>query len=354
MAAAQGLWLEGRVLRADSTPLPDAWVVLHQVTMDGGGPQDSVRTGRTGTFRLAVSAPDTTSLYMVSTTYRGLTYFSQVRTARDSGGPLEPLVVYDTSSTGPAISVAQRHIVIRDAEGSGRRSVLDLVALANDGDRTRIAGEPPQPTWIGRIPADAGNFTVGQGDVSSEAVRLVGDSVVVTAPIPPGVKQLVLSYDVPGGREVRLPIDQPAERLLVLLSDTGAVVTEGPLMRRGTEVFDETQFAVFSGTAAAAGGAMVFSFTRRRLPAATATAVIAGVAALLLLLAVPLLARRSPDTLRARPPETPDALARAIAALDAEHERQPRSPAETEAYLGERAALKRRLADLLAPPRAGT
>jgi hypothetical protein len=270
--------------------------------MDSGGPRDSVRTGRTGAFRLAVTAPDTTALYMVSTTYRGLTYFSQVRTARDSGGPLEPLVVYDTSSTGPAISVAQRHIVIRDAEGSGRRSVLELVALANDGDRTRIAGEPPQPTWIGRIPADAANFTVGQGDVSSEAVRLAGDSVVVTAPIPPGVKQLILTYDVPGGREVRLPIDQPADRLLVLLSDTGAVVTDGPLMRQGTEVFDDTQFAVFSGTAQAGGDAMVFSFTRRRVPTATATAVMPG-RGLLLLLAIPLLARRSPEAVRARAPE---------------------------------------------------
>lgn len=354
MSAGQGLRLEGRVIRADSTPLPDAWVVLHQVTMDSGGPRDSVRTGRTGAFRLAVTAPDTTALYMVSTTYRGLTYFSQVRTARDSGGPLEPLVVYDTSSTGPAISVAQRHIVIRDAEGSGRRSVLELVALANDGDRTRIAGEPPRPTWIGRIPADAANFTVGQGDVSSEAVRLVGDSVVVTAPIPPGVKQLILTYDVPGGREVRLPLDQPADRLLVLLSDTGAVVTDGPLMRQGTEVFDDTQFAVFSGTAQAGGGAMVFSFTRRRVPTATATAIIAGVAALLLLLAIPMLARRSPEAARARAPETPDALARAIAALDAEHERQARSPAETKTYQAQRAALKGRLADLLAQRRAGT
>jgi hypothetical protein len=352
-AAGQALRLEGRVLRADSTPLPDAWVVLHQVTMDSGGPRDSVRTSRAGAFRLAVAAPDTMALYMVSTMYRGLTYFSQVRTARDTGGPLDPLVVYDTSSTAPAIGVAQRHIVIRDDAGGGRRSVLELVALANDGNRTRIAGEPPRPTWIGRIPRDAANFTVGQGDVSSEAVRLVGDSVVVTAPIPPGVKQLVFTYDVPGGRELRLPVDQPAQRLLVLLSDTGAVVTDGPLARRGTETFDDTHFAVFSGSAGAAGGSMVFSFTGRRFTPATATAIIAAVAALLLLLAVPLLARRSPEAARARPPETAEALARAIAALDTEHERGPGGAAETQTYQARRAELKRRLSQLLARRSAG-
>lgn len=288
------------------------------------------------------------ALYMASTTYRGLTYFSDVRTARDTGGPLNPLVVYDTSSTGPAIGVAQRHIVIRGGDGGGRRSVLELVALANDGGRTRIAGEPPRPTWVGRIAAGAEHFEVGQGDVSSEAVRLVGDSVVVTAPIPPGVKQLVFTYDVPGTDELRLPIDQPADRLLILASDTAAVVTGGPLMRRGTEVFDDTQFAVFSGTAAAAGDDMVFRFSRRRIMPLTATAVIAGVAALLLLLAIPLLTRRQPAGARAGPPETPEALARAIAVLDAGHERGPRSPADVAAYQSQRAALKQRLTDLLA------
>lgn len=320
--------------------------------MDGGGPQDSVRAGRAGAFRFRVAAPDTTALYMVSTTFRGLTYFSDARTARDTGGPLDPLVVYDTSSSGPVIAVAQRHIVIRGGEGTGGRAVLELVALANDGGLTRIAGEPPRPTWVGRIPAGAENFAVGQGDVSAEAVRRAGDSVVVTAPIPPGIKQLVFTYDLPGQRELRLPIDQPAARLLVLLSDTGAVVTEGPLVRRGTEVFDDTQFAVFSGTAETAG-VMGFRFTRRGVSAVTATAVIAGVAGLLLLLAIPLLARRSPAAARAAPPETPDALARAIAALDADHERETRSPADVAAYQAQRAALKQRLTDLLARRPAG-
>jgi hypothetical protein len=347
-AAGQGLRLEGRVLRADSTPLADAWVVLHRVTMDSGGPQDSVRAGRTGSFRLVVTAPDTTALYMVSTTYRGLTYFSDVRTARDTSGPLSPLVVYDTSSTGPAIRVAQRHIVIRGGEGGGRRSVLELVALANDGDRTRIAGEPPRPTWVGRIASGAGSFAVEQGDVSAEAVRLVGDSVVVTAPLAPGVKQLVFTYDVAGGPELRLPLDQPADRLLVLLADTGAVVTAGPLMRRGTEVFDDTQFALFSGAAETGGDAMVFRFSRRRFTPVTATAVIAGLAAVLLLLATPLLARRSPDVARAAPPETPDALARAIAVLDAEHERGPKTDADVAAYRQRREMLKQRLTEMLA------
>lgn len=337
---------------ADSLPLPAAWVVLHQVTMEGGGPLDSVRSGRDGTFRLRRAAPDTTALYMASTTYLGLTYFSRVVTGRDSTVALDPLVVFDTSSAGPAITVAQRHIVVRTGEVSGTRTVLELVALANDGHRARIAGEPARPTWVGRLPAGASNVELGQGDISSQAVQVVGDSLVVTAAVPPGVKQLVFTYTVPAGEELRLPIDHPAERLLVLIEDTTATVTEGPLERRGVEVFNDASFVMFSG-AAAAGGLMAFRFSRPAFSPNMLVLVIVGIAGALLVFAIPLLRRTTPTAQRAHPPETPEALARAIAALDAAHERGPRGAADTAAWQAERAALKARLAAALARGRAG-
>lgn len=348
--------LEGRVLfgrPADSVALPGAWVVLHEVTMQGGGPVDSVRSARDGAFRLRRAAPDTTALYMASTSHLGLTYFSQVVTGRDSTVALEPLVVFDTSSTAPAITVAQRHIIVRTGEAAGSRTVLELVALANDGHVARVAGEPARPTWVGRLPAGASDFTVGQGDISTQAVEVVGDSVVVTAPVPPGVKQLVFTYTVPARDELRLPIDQPAERLLVLLEDTTAALTEGPLERRGVEVFSEAPFAMFSGAASAGGGVMAFRFSKPAFSANTLVLIVVGLSAGLLLFAVPLLRRSTPAGLRALPPDTPEALARSIAALDAAYEAGPKGPADTAAWQRERAALKARLSDLLARQRAG-
>ena len=93
-AAQQGVRLEGQVLRgrvADSVPVPGAWVVLHEVTMSGGGPVDSLRAGPDGTFRLRRAQPDTAALYMASTTWDGITYFSQVVTGRDTTALLDPL-----------------------------------------------------------------------------------------------------------------------------------------------------------------------------------------------------------------------------------------------------------------------
>jgi len=334
-------------------PLPGAWVVLHEVTMGGGGPVDSLRAGSDGSFRLRRARPDTGALYMASATYEGITYFSQVITGHDTTALLEPLVVYDTSSTGPPVTVAQRHIVVR--RGANVRSVLELVALANDGDRARIAGDPPHPTWVGRLPKGATGFVVGQGDVSDQAIQAVGDSVVMTAPVPPGVKQLVFSYDVPADKELRLPLDQPAERLLVLLEDTAATLVDGPLTRRGVQVFNDVQFVMFDGAAPTADGDMVFAFTKRRFGGNTLILVIAAIAAVLLLVAAPLLRRSTPEPLRARAPETPETLAREIALLDAEHERRTgTSPADEAQYQKERAALKARLNEALAAGRRGS
>jgi hypothetical protein len=191
--------------------------------------------------------------------------------------------------------------------------------------------------------------------VSPEAVQVVGDTIVVTAPVPPGVKQLVFTYEIAADRELTVPIDQPAERLLVLVEDTTATVIDGPLARRGVQVFNDAQFAVFDGVAASGGEAMVFGFDRHGLPGSTMTLVVVGTAALLLFLAVPLLARRRTGVTVVAPPDSPDSLARAIALLDAEHQRQPdRSPAADEAYRHRRATLKAQLTDALARRRAGS
>jgi len=48
--SAQTVSVSGRVLRGgrDTVPLSGAWVVLHRVTRDAGGPLDSVRSDARG------------------------------------------------------------------------------------------------------------------------------------------------------------------------------------------------------------------------------------------------------------------------------------------------------------------
>src|SRR5207247_8715631 len=107
-----------------ATPLARAWVVLHEVSMGGrGGPIDSVRSGARGAYALAIARPDSDAIYVVSSWYHGIAYFSEpIRPARRKAVSVAPLTVYDTSATGPAVRVAGRVYTIMAAQGGGKRA----------------------------------------------------------------------------------------------------------------------------------------------------------------------------------------------------------------------------------------
>jgi hypothetical protein len=356
-AAAQALRLGGRVLRAagaDSVPLPGAWAVLHAVTMQGGGPVDSVRTDGAGRYRLGVARSDSAALYMVSVTYAGVTYFSDAQHARQVRDTVPALVVFDTSSVAPPITVGQRHIVVRAAEAGRGRSVLEIVLLDNGGTKTRISADSTTPLWAGALPPGATDFQVGQSDVSAEAVVQAGDSVFVTAPIPPGQKQIVFTYTLRAAPELRLPLGAATGRVLVLLEDTAATQVSGPLTRRGVETFEDTHFALFDGLVPPGGAVAVFRFTPsgRNMTSIIVIALVVLVAAILGL-TLPLLWRRRTTAPVPVGPETAESLARQIAVLDRAFEQGPRTRDAETAYRARRAELKRRLAAALASGRAG-
>src|SRR6267378_2044842 len=76
--SSQEVTVSGRVLRGggDTVALPNAWVVLHKVTRESGGPVDSVRTDARGRYRIPLRQPDSASVYVLSAWYDSLAYFS--------------------------------------------------------------------------------------------------------------------------------------------------------------------------------------------------------------------------------------------------------------------------------------
>jgi hypothetical protein len=262
------LGVSGRVLYGGpaGTPLPHAWVVLHRVTMGGGGgPIDSVRTGGDGAFTLSVAHADTGAMYVVSTWRDGIVYFSEPVRASGPRARLQPLLVYDTSSTGPQVQVARRVITVARPKQDGARDVLELVELHNPGTKTRIPTDTLRPTWIGAVPTAAVQFQVAQGDLSPQAVALHGDSVNVFGPLPPGdAKQLSYAYVVPGTEtRLALPIDQATAELDLLIEDTTALVTAPQLEQLGVHEIEGRRFASYRTRALPAGAAVSIAFSAR-------------------------------------------------------------------------------------------
>jgi hypothetical protein len=311
------------------------------------GPVDSVVSGRDGGFRFALD-PDTAALHLLSARHDGIEYFSTPLDGRGAGRDRSVrLVVHDTSSTAP-VTVSARHVVIPRPGGDGSREVLDLVLLANAGNRTRVAPDSLSPSWTGPLPPGSEGLELGESDVSPDAVMRRGDTAIVSAPIAPGEKQLAFQYHLPAGRrEIEIPVGAEAVGLSVLLEEPGASATGPGLALADSQAIEGRSFRRWTGEVPANATVRVV------LPGAApnATPVLAVMVALLALALLGAAWRSLP---RKRPVPA-DRLVGEIALLDTRYQGREAetAPEEWAGYLERRAKLKAEVAAALARESGG-
>ena len=339
-----------RPVDGDSTAVSGARVVLHRVGQADQGPVDSTSSGPDGEFRFRL-VPDTSVLYLLSARYQGIEYFSfplDRASARDPS-PVT-LVVRDTSSRTP-VTVSARHVVIPRPGEDGSREVLDLLLLVNQGTETRVAPDSLGSSWSGPLPPASEGLELGESDVSPDAVNRRGDSVLVSAPIAPGEKQLALQYHLPaGGQAVELPVGAEPVSLNVLLEEPGASAAGPGLATSDSQTIEGRWFRRWTGDVPA-NAVIRISLPGGGGSSAPVIAALVTVLALALLLAGwRILPRGAAAAAPATGPDEADRLVNEIAALDASYQgREAELPAEEWIrYLERRAALKAEVAATLA------
>jgi hypothetical protein len=357
LAAQSGgpLVLAGRlvVVRGrDSTALGGAMVVAHRVGAEQQGPVDSAATDAAGRFRFVVARPESASVYVVSSRYAGIGYFSEPFGAaqRDRAHRIT-LAVYDTSAAGAPLAVSVRHVVVTRPEPDGSHKVLDIIQVRNGGSATRVGPDSLAPTWQMVLPAGITEFAVGEGEVSPSAVRREGGRLLVAAPFPPGEKQILVQYVLPqGNRALRIPIDQATAKLELLVEDS-TVSPSGDLRVADPMEIEGHTFQHFTAELLVAGAAPELHFGRGAGQRSWIPIVAAGVA-LLAGLAVAMRRRRAPvaPAVQAAAGGGRDALLQQLVALDERYEGRESEtpPAEWAAYREKRAALKADVARRLA------
>jgi hypothetical protein len=334
----------------DSVAVSGVRVVLHRVGAAEQGPVDSMPSGGDGRFRFRL-VRDTSALYLLSARYQGIEYFSFPldRAAERDPAPVT-LVVRDTSSRTP-VTVSARHVVIPRPGEDGTRDVLDLVLLVNEGTETRVAPDSLSASWSGLLPPASEGLDLGESDVSPEAVTRRGDSVIVSAPISPGEKQLAFQYHLPGGRQaIELPMGAAPVALNVLLEEAGASASGPGLTESDSQSIEGRSFRRWTGEVPANAVVRITLPGAGRSSTPVIAALVAALALALLLAAWRILPHRAATTGPGGRRDDADLLLNEIAALDARYQGRETElpPEEWTRYLERRAALKAEAAATLA------
>jgi hypothetical protein len=220
--------VEGRVLHGSARgerALKDQVVVLHRIASDSAGPVDSVRTSSDGAFRFAFRPSSDDALYIASVRYAGVAYFTAPLRAPIVQGKDADIVVFDTTSTGVPLNVRGRHLVVAAPRGGTGRRAVDVFEIANDTSVTLVSGPAGNPTWTVALPRGARKEQVDQGDIPAGAVQFNSGMARIFAPFSPGMKQLVISYELPPASfPATIPIHGPAVFEVLLEEPTARAV----------------------------------------------------------------------------------------------------------------------------------
>jgi len=331
-------------------PVSGTWVTLHRVGRDRAGPLDSVRTDVDGSYRFSYERSGASdAIYFVSASFAGIAYFSSGLSTSSVSGQDAEIQVFETTTQGINLTVRGRHIILSAATGGTRRAIIEVFEITNDSSRTLIGATDRDPTFRVRIPRDAQDFKVTQGDVPADAVTNSEGEVLVQMPFAPGLKRLSFSYSVDADAfPLKVPVQFATGVLEVLAEDPQATVTAPKLAETAPASIDGRNFRRFLGNDVPASGVLemdlpgsgqsqktriVFS-----LVAAIGLAMLVSLARAFGRRTVP---RTSSALSAAAADREAERLARQIADLDAKFERarEPDDAARL-AYQGERTRLK--------------
>ena len=142
----------------------------------------------------------------------------------------------------------------------GTRAVLEIVILENPGPDTRVAPDDQHPVWFTRLPEGTLNFRAGEGDLSAEAVTRRGDTIAVFAPVAPGQKQMLYTYQLPvDPGAVTFPMDQTVATLTVLLEEFDRRLRGADMVRGDSQTIESRSFRQWTGSATA-GSSITISY----------------------------------------------------------------------------------------------
>jgi hypothetical protein len=245
---------------------------------------------------------------------------------------------FEVTSEGRPLHLDTLHLIIQVDEPD-LYQVLQFMTVTNAGEKAWAGGpalRDGRPAGI-VIPLPLGATTVRSApfpnpeDALPSDLQIDADRVMDPRPVPPGGRQVAVTYDLRGEGEpvlVDIEVPYPAQSVSVLLGGAaaqGIEIRDSNLQQQPDEQIGDQQFALWTGEALAPGSRVQFTLGPVAEPLSTRNLAIAGFGLALILAAA--------ATLRGDP-MPPDAagqrrrMVAEIAELDLLHDREEIGAAE--------------------------
>lgn len=276
-----------------------------------------------GQGRFAFSVPATADrIYVVTIAYKGADYASAPITFRAGERRKGVLIrVFEPTTDAARIRVNVHHVIVD--VGEGVMQIAELLVFVNAGDRTYVGAvvraDGKRETLRFTLPSGAANLEYLEG-LTPDRVFAGANGMVDTAAVPPGMRQVAFSYNLPlASANLRIvrTLDYPTDRV-ELFSKAGVRLEVPPLTGQPPVTTAQGSYTRFSGGPLGARETLTLQFTG--LPAGRPVgrwliiAIVGGLAAAGV--AYPLLRRGR----RVEPTARREQLVAAIARLDDEFE----------------------------------
>ncbi len=215
-------------------------------------------------------------LFFATTDYQDVAYRSEVAHAPADGGSLElPLTVYETTTDLSALRVERLHLLI-DFPQPDLMRVLQLWVVGNSSDRVLA------PALQVALPTGATNLAFEE-DPQGDRFELVENGFIDHEPVPPGsaIDQLAFGFDlaIDGSTDFRQLMQHPVDAVTILVPADGPRLSG--LIDDGLRDLGGLSMHTYSAGVLEAGDSLSFRVSGSRLNTGQLPAVLVGAAALL-------------------------------------------------------------------------
>ncbi|MFQ6059047.1 MAG: hypothetical protein ACE5MB_09255 [Anaerolineae bacterium] len=263
--------IEGQVVNGTAGATADSVaqleITLHPFIDDA--PQETITTttDAQGRFRFRGQARGSDRTYAVSAHYQGVDYFSGLLAFAEGETIIPAMVtIYETTEDDGAIRVERIHLIIDFFDKTMR--VGEMFIFRNDGDRTYVGSERAhgegRRTLRFSLPPGATGLRFDDPRMGASVIP-TEEGFFDTLPVLPGMRQILLSYDLPYDSTTyrfAKTLEYSTTSLNILVADVGVQVSTDQLIpREPREVSGGARYLHFAGQNLARGAELVIQFS---------------------------------------------------------------------------------------------